>query len=179
MSPARGFAYLALLFLIVLLGVGLAAGGVVWELRARREKEIELRFIGAQFRQAIDAYYEASPTAAKQYPKRIEDLLEDRRFPIPKRYLRRIYRDPFSYKPEWGLIVVQNQLVGIYSRSPGVPVKHNGFSPLDGTFIGARSYEDWRFLAVNLAGSPPVPALDPAAAPRPAGPQRLLAAPSR
>jgi len=178
-SRERGFAYLAVLFLVVLLGVGLAAGGVVWELRARREKEIELLFIGAQVRQAIDAYYDASPTAAKQYPKRIDDLLEDHRFPIPKRYLRRLYRDPFTYKPEWGLIVVQNQLVGVYSLSPGVPVKHDGFAAPDSGFIGAHSYADWQFLAINLAGSPPTPAVDPAVSPRPVGPMRPLTAPSR
>lgn len=157
----RGFAYLVLLFMVALLGVGLAAAGVVWDLRSRREKEAELLFVGAEFRRAIDAYYEGSPTVAKQYPQRLEDLLEDRRFPNPRRYLRRVYRDPLTYAPVWGLIIINGRLVGVYSMAPGTPIRQGGFLGPESSFAGARSYADWRFAAANLAVAPPAPGPDP------------------
>jgi type II secretory pathway pseudopilin PulG len=162
-GQARGFAYLVLLFMVALLGVGLAAAGVVWDLRVRREKEADLLFIGAQFRHAIDAYYDGSPTAAKQYPQSIDDLLEDKRFPNARRYLRRLYRDPFTNAPTWGLIVVNGRLVGVYSLAPGVPVRQSGFLGPEAGFIGAHSYADWRFVGLNAAGTPPPLNTDPAA----------------
>jgi type II secretory pathway pseudopilin PulG len=163
---ARGFTYLLLMFLVVLLGVGLASAGVVWDLRSRRDKEADLLFIGAQFRRAIDAYYDGSPTATKEYPRRFEDLLEDRRFANPRRHLRRVYRDPFTLKEDWGLIVIHGRLVGVYSLASGVPVKRGGFTGPESEFASAGRYADWRFVALNLASSPPA---DPAAVPPPPG----------
>jgi len=160
----HGFAYLSLLFIVALLGVGLAGGGVVWELRSRREKEADLLFMGAEFRHAIDSYYDTSPAAAKQYPQRFEDLLEDRRFPNPKRHLRRVYRDPFTLKQDWGLVVINGRLVGVYSLAAGRPIRQGGFTGADATFAGARSYSDWHFVALNLASAAPTPPPDPAAA---------------
>jgi hypothetical protein len=167
----RGVAYLILLFMVVLLGVGLAAGGTVWQLHARREKEAELLFIGDEVRRAIDGFYDGSPAAAKDYPQRLEDLLEDRRLPLPKRYLRRIYADPFSYKADWGLVVVNNRLIGIYSLAPGTPITKSGFSVADSTFAGAKSYGDWRFISINAASAPPMPASVAPRAPAPAPPR--------
>jgi type II secretory pathway pseudopilin PulG len=170
---ARGLAYLLLLFMVVMLGIALAAAGEVWDLRARREKEADLMSIGAQFRRAIDAYYDGSPTAAKQYPLTLEDLLEDKRFPNPRRYLRRVYRDPFTGAPVWGLIVVNGRLVGVYSLAAGVPIKQGGFVGPETLFAGAHSYADWRFVALNLASAPPAAVPDPTspAAPPPPAPR--------
>lgn len=167
----RGVAYLILLFMVVLLGVGLAAGGTVWQLQARREKEAELLFIGDEVRRAIDGYYDGSPAAAKDYPQRLEDLLEDRRFPVPKRYLRRVYADPFSYKADWGLVMVNNRLIGIYSQASGTPITRSGFSAADITFGSAKSYGDWRFISLNAATAPPLPASVAPASPPPASPR--------
>jgi len=172
---ARGLAYLSLLFLLLLMGLGLAAAGVVWELRSRREKEAELLFIGAQFRRAIDAYYDGSPAAAKQYPQRFEELVEDRRFPNPRRYLRRVYADPFTAKTDWGLVVINGRLVGVYSLAPGKPVRQAGFAGPNAGFAGSQSYADWRFVALNLANAPPaLPSASPTA-PLPARPGRAAA----
>jgi hypothetical protein len=170
---ARGIVYLILLFAVALLGVGLAAGGEVWQLHARREREAELLFIGDEVRHAIDAYFDATPGAAKEYPQRVEDLLEDRRYQVPRRYLRRLYLDPFSAKPEWGLIMVSGRLVGIYSLAAGKPVKQGGFTGPDTAFAGADNYQDWRFMAQNLATAPPV---QPGAAPAPSPNARAAAA---
>ncbi|MDB5804009.1 MAG: hypothetical protein JWN73_1331 [Betaproteobacteria bacterium] len=178
----RGVAYLILLFMVVLLGVGLAAGGTVWQLHARREKEAELLFIGDEVRRAIDGYYENSPAAAMDYPQRLEDLLEDRRLPLTKRYLRRIYVNPFSNKVDWGLVVVNNRLIGIYSQAAGTPITRSGFSTADSTFGSAKSYSDWRFISLNAASTPPMPpSVAPRApapaSPRPATPQPLTLQP--
>jgi len=173
---ARGLAYLLLLFMVALIGVSLAATGVVVDLRVRREKEADLLFDGRQFRDAIDAYFNGSPAAAKQYPQRLDDLVEDRRFPNPKRYLRRVYADPFTAKPDWGLIIVNGQLVGVYSLAPGVPIKQHGFTAPELDFAGAQSYAGWRFVAASLANAPPT---SPATPPGPAPAARTATAPSR
>jgi len=104
MLRSRGFTYIGLLIAVVLLGIGLALVGEVWNTAVKRDRERELLFVGDQFRQAIGRYYESSP-GVKQYPRKLEDLLEDKRFPVMKRYLRRIYLDPMTGKADWGLVM--------------------------------------------------------------------------
>jgi len=53
---ARGFTYLAVLFIVAILLGGLALVGEMWETSARREKEAELLFIGNQYRRAVGFY---------------------------------------------------------------------------------------------------------------------------
>src|ERR1035437_4568653 len=89
----RGLTYLIVLFLVALVGMGLAALGSVWVTDSQRERERELLFIGEQFGVALQRYYDASP-GTKEYPRRLEDLLEDRRFQVPRRHLRQIFPDP-------------------------------------------------------------------------------------
>ena len=92
----RGLTYLIVLFLVALVGMGLAALGSVWVTDSQRERERELLFIGEQFGVALQRYYDASP-GTKEYPRRLEDLLEDRRFQVPRRHLRQIF--PQSGQP--------------------------------------------------------------------------------
>jgi hypothetical protein len=159
---AHGFAYLWLLFLVAALGVSLAAGGVLWELRVRREKEADLLAIGNEFRRAIGDYYRLTPQAAKELPAKLDDLVLDRRGPAPRRHLRRIYRDPLTGQAAWGLVAVEGRISGVYSLAPGVPVKQGGFGDEDSTFEGARRYADWRFV---IAVTPPATAAAPPGAP--------------
>ncbi len=167
---ARGFAYLWLLFFVAAMGASLAAGGVVWEVRVRREKERDLLFIGAEFRRAIANYHRLTPQAAKELPRRLEDLLEDRRGPAPLRHLRRIYPDPLTGRTEWGQVVVQGRVTGVYSLARGVPLRQGDFSESD-AFAGARRYADWRFIPADITappGPPDPPGSTPGAAPAPA-----------
>jgi len=114
----RGFTYLIALLLIAASGFGLAALGEAWSHARQREKEAELRWIGNQFRHAIALYYHRSPAAGARYPQTLEDLIEDRRFPMPQRYLRRIYADPMTGKTEWGLIAAPGGgIMGVQSLS--------------------------------------------------------------
>lgn len=149
MAPGRqgGFTLLAVVFLVALLGVGMAAVGTAWETAARREKEAELLFVGDQYRHAIERYQQATPGSAKTYPKRLEDLLLDRRFPQTVRHLRRLYPDPVTGKSEWGLVKDGEGITGVYSLSKDKPLKQANFTAASKVFDGSASYSDWAFVA--------------------------------
>ncbi len=146
-ARVRGFAYLWLLFFVAAMGASLAAGGVVWEVRVRREKEADLLFMGAEIRRAIAEYHRLTPQAAKELPVTLEDLVDDKRGPSVRRHLRRVYADPLTGRAEWGQVKVQGRLIGVYSLARGVPVRQGGFAEEDIGFSGARAYADWRFVA--------------------------------
>lgn len=146
------------LITIGVLGAGLAAYGELASHAAQREKERELLFVGNQFRQAIGAYYERTPGAVKRFPRALEELLEDRRYPMPQRYLRRMYADPITGKREWGLVEAPGGgIMGVYSLSEAQPIKTGAFTARDGTFADTGRYSDWTFSYV--------PANAPASAP--------------
>lgn len=177
MSPIRnplqqGFTYLGLLFFIALMGVSLALTGVVWHAAQKREKERELLFIGNQFRQAISAYYNRSPGSVKQFPKELKELLKDPRQLAPTRYLRHVYRDPFTGKAVWGLVKSRDdRIMGVYSLSEDEPVKQSNFREADKEFEGKMHYTEWRFV-YNAPLTPAQPT--PAPISVPAVPQPLL-----
>lgn len=97
----NGFVYLWALFSVMLAGIAMAGAGQIWQTKSQREKEVELMFIGEEFRKAIMSYYNNGP---KQYPNSLEDLLQDSRTPNIRRHLRKIYIDPITNTTEWGLI---------------------------------------------------------------------------
>ncbi len=141
-----GFTYIGVLMLVAVSGIGLAGVGIVWHQDAQREREKELLFIGEEFRHAIGSYYESTPDSVKQYPKKLEDLLLDNRFPVTKRHLRKVYTDPFSSDADWGLMMQQDQIVGVYSLSELVPIKTTGFLPQYEAFGSAKKYSEWKFI---------------------------------
>jgi len=152
-APCAGFTYLWVLLMVAVLGIGLAALGQVWTTAAQRDREKELLFIGEQFRRAIGSYYEGTPGPVKQYPARIEDLLEDRRFPIPQRHLRKRFRDPIRGASEWGLVLAANKtIMGIYSNARGSPLITA--APRSVT-TGGPGYGAWQFI--YTPGTDPVP----------------------
>ncbi len=181
-SPRRqgGFTYVAMLVAVAVIGVGLAATGLVWSQSRQREKEQELLFVGDQIRQAIGRYYHGTPGPAKRYPQALEDLLADKRYPNPERYLRRIYTDPMTGKAEWGLMQApEGGIMGVYSLSNGAPIKQAGFQDKDRTSQGATTYYEWRFFyeAPAAPGTQP-PAAAASQAPANAdAPTTALAAP--
>jgi len=151
-SAQRGFTYLAMLLAVAIVGIGLAAAGQSWSTAAQREKEQELLFAGDQFRRAIRLYFRNSPdqrTPGAAYPKALKDLLEDTRRGDTKRHLRRLYADPLTGKPEWGLVTVKapdgERIMGVYSLSGIAPIKTSGFRDENRTFEGARQFSDWTF----------------------------------
>ncbi|MBU1690477.1 MAG: type II secretion system GspH family protein [Gammaproteobacteria bacterium] len=144
-----GFTYIGVLLAVVFIGVALAATGTVWQQTRQREKERELLFVGNQFRQALEGYYEKPPPGkGKKFPQKIEDLLQDDRYPGVKRYLRVIYRDPMTGSAEWGLLKGADQgIVGLYSLSDGEPLKTANFDLDDAGLAGKLHYYEWRFIA--------------------------------
>ncbi len=166
----RGFTYLVLLFMVAIMGAVLAATAMVWHTLAQRDKEQELLFVGHAFRRAIGLYYERTPGAAKQYPKKLDDLLEDKRQVSLARYLRKIYVDPLTAGKEWGLVPGPGgTLMGVYSLSRETPIKTGNFDQADKDFAGKGSYRDWRFVyvptqAVPAVATPPVPGAPPVTA---------------
>lgn len=141
----RGYAYLAVLLAITILGISMSVTGSVWYETSRREKEVELLFAGDQFRRAIQQYYESSP-GPKRYPATLEDLLVDPRYPGTRRYLRRLYRDPLTGKAQWGLLIApEGGIMGVHSQGQGRPQKQTGFPAPYGSFEARARYSDWEF----------------------------------
>jgi type II secretory pathway pseudopilin PulG len=142
----QGFTLAGALILTALLGAGMAAYGEIASHAAQREKERELLFVGNQFRQAIGLYYEGAPGGAKRFPRKLEELLEDNRFPTPRRHLRRMYADPITGQAQWGLLPAPDGgIMGVYSLSEAAVIKSQGFTGRDAVFDGAARYSDWTF----------------------------------
>jgi len=142
-----GFTLLGLLFLVAVLGLGLAALGSVWSTLNQREKEAELLFIGDQYRRALISYYRLGPGLDKHYPKKLADLLRDPRFPNTVRHLRRFWPDPIS-GGDWALLRdEEGGIKGVHSTSTATPRKTAGFSRENAAFEGASQYADWAFVA--------------------------------
>lgn len=156
----RGFTLIGLLFLVAGLGVALATVGTAWQTAAKREKEKELLFVGEQFRMALTAYRNRTPNGQTPYPKNLEDLVLDARFPYPVRHLRKIYRDPVRGTTEWGLVRVEGTIRGIHSLSQELPMKTSGFPPENAGFEGRSQYAQWVFAPVDAPPTSPAGPVD-------------------
>jgi type II secretory pathway pseudopilin PulG len=152
-ASAAGFTYIGLLIAVVVLGIALSAVGTVWRTQAQREREQELIFIGHEFRAAITAYSRATGNGGGQFPQDINDLIEDKRGPEPRHYLRRLYADPMTGAQDWTILQADSLgipgrtgIVGIASSSKAVPLKKAGFSAGEEAFADATCYCDWKFV---------------------------------
>jgi type II secretory pathway pseudopilin PulG len=142
-----GFTYWMLMVIVAVMGIVLATVGEVWHIALKREKEQELLFIGSQFRRALTLYYEHTPPKARRYPSTLEDLLHDPRYAEMQRYLRKVYVDPITGSPNWGLIKgPDGEIFGVYSLSEGEPIKKGHFRPTDKNFEGKTKYSEWVFM---------------------------------
>lgn len=147
MRRQHGFSYLGILFAVAISSVALASLGTLWSLERQREKELELLFIGAEFQRAIAMYYQRSPSSVKRYPRSIDDLLKDNRFPGVQRYLRKNYVDPMTGKREWGLVQApEGGIMGIYSLSNDATLKRSNFPLVYEEFEKSRQYSEWAFV---------------------------------
>ena len=159
-SRQRGFSYLILLFAVAIMGAGLGGTGILWHTAQQRQKEVELLFIGNQIRNALASYYAVTPGNLRRYPGSLEELLKDPRFPTTVRHLRKLYRDPISATPTWGLIAAPGGgIMGVYSTSEAAPLKRSGFDLPNRAFeersiaLGDKmSYREWQFAYI---GAPP------------------------
>lgn len=156
MPRNRGFTYIMVLLWVAISGVMLMALSRAWLLESRRERDTELIYRGEQIREALSTYAVVPvSTGRSRAPERLEDLLEDRRSGQVVRHLRRVWRDPITNSPTWGLVKDENGgIVGVFSTSPKVPL----LGP-----PGTRSYKEWRFEAG--AGAEPAASADAASVP--------------
>lgn len=139
----RGFTYVGFLIFVALAGAGLAAYGEIASHASQREKEAELLFRGNQFRQGISSYYRKE----QRYPQSLEQLIEDKRYPMPVRHLRKLYTDPMTGEANWGLVEAPGGgVMGVYSRSEEAPIKTGNFLLRNQGFEEAKGYADWKFV---------------------------------
>ncbi|MFG6448891.1 type II secretion system protein [Roseateles sp. BYS180W] len=100
-APQRGFTYLWLLFFVALSAAALAGVGTRWQAAAQRERERELHFRSQAFARAIASYRAQAPA---QWPRTVQDLLQDRRGPRTLHHLRQFYPDPYTQQTDWVLV---------------------------------------------------------------------------
>jgi type II secretory pathway pseudopilin PulG len=123
--PPRGVIYPVLLISILVIGVATAGVAQLWSTQVGREKEEELLFRLGEIRRAIVRYR----ADHNRLPKELKDLLEDRTQLQTRRYLRRIYTDPMTGKPDWkpDLLADRTGIVtgiqDVHSRAEGKPLK--------------------------------------------------------
>lgn len=129
-ASQSGSVILGFLVMLALFSVGLLAAAQWLQTMTRSEKEADLLFVGQQYRSAIESYRLTG--GVNQYPRRLEDLLQDPRLPTIKRHLRRLYPDPITGQTTWGIVKAPDGgILGIFSLSTQEPFKRQGFDTAD------------------------------------------------
>jgi type II secretory pathway pseudopilin PulG len=152
-SPLRivgsrnGFTYLSALVFVAIMGIALNTAGGFWSSVMKREREQELLFAGDQIRKAIESYHKYAPGGrVPEYPRSLEDLLKDPRYPSVKRHLRRIYRNPMSKDGKWEYVLDKRAAIkGVFANSQEQPTKKARFPDGYESFEKAAVYADWKF----------------------------------
>lgn len=136
-AKERGFTYLMLLLALAIGAAGLAALGTQWRTTVQRDRELELLFRGGEIAAAI-ARYRAAVANQPEWPRSVEDLLEDRRGGQVRRHLRRYYTDPFTGKTDWVLTRTEDGgFRGVRSRSEAPALITRGFVPGTATALAS------------------------------------------
>lgn len=97
-----GFAMVALLISVFIVGLMLSLALPVWDHAARREREAELIFRGEQYTRAIMLFQRQRPGA---FPSDVDTLVE-------QRFLRKKYRDPMTNDGDFRLLL-QSEMAGM------------------------------------------------------------------
>lgn len=157
MRRCAGFTYLGVLFLVALLALTAGMASAVWATVQQREHERQLAFAGRQIQLAIERYRAQAQGADARFPQELRHLLRDPRVPGVRRFLRQVYVDPMTERPEWGLVrLADGGIVGVHSLSPRKPL---GSPPDLPGVSGGATYVEWRFVAPSA-----LPLLAPPAA---------------
>jgi type II secretory pathway pseudopilin PulG len=152
----RGFTFIGVLILAAVLGIGLVGLARVWSIEAQREREHELLYVGDQYQAAILGYSRSTPAGKPPYPRELTDLLEDRRHPVVRRHLRRLYADPLTGQADWDTVrTADGGILAVRSRHDGVPIKVGNFPPPYAAFESATTYREWVFGAPIRKTAPP------------------------
>ncbi|MFN0160536.1 MAG: type II secretion system protein [Burkholderiales bacterium] len=151
---AGGFTYVGLLILVAVIA-GASASALSFGASAqRRMVEEELLFVGMEFRAAIASFHQTAQ-GLRRYPRDFDELLKDPRDPGVKRHLRRVYPDPLTGRPEWGIVrAPDGGIMGVHSLSRDTPIKQANFPEDWKEFEGKSSYRDWQFVFAPSAVQP-------------------------
>ena len=148
----KGLTFIEVLIAMIIMSILAAAILPMAEVTVKRTKEIALQRALREIRSAIDRYsvdFEKAKSEKKitvsidetGYPEELEDLVNGKEwgdlYPTPRKYLRRIPKDPFDrYDEGWGLRSYKDDpdstvwggvdIYDIYSQSDG--------TALDGTY---------------------------------------------
>ena len=123
---------------ILVIGVATAGVAELWSTQVKREREEELLFRLGEFRRAI-ARYRADHN---RLPKELKEMLEDRSQLQRRRYLRRIYSDPFTGKTDWKLELLADRS-GVVSGIQDVRSQAQG-KPLKVLTVQGKQYNSYR-----------------------------------
>jgi type II secretory pathway pseudopilin PulG len=160
----RGFTYIGLLVVVVIIGLLLTVVSRVWSTTVQREREAQLLWVGHAYRNAIAAYY----VHGGQFPQSLQQLLQDDRSPVPLRYLRQLYPDPMTGQVDWTLIPdpTSQRIMGVASSSKVTPIKRKGFELVDAVFADTDCYCAWQFIYWSRRfGAPSPVSMPPSTAP--------------
>jgi hypothetical protein len=141
----RGVTYLwaLLMVLFITLGLGKLLENVA--MTNKRTREADLLYTGNLYRDAIRQYSQSTPAGAKPYPERLDNLLRDPRYPVIRRYLRRLYPDPITGEAFIPIPAPGGGVMGVRSASLLKPAKRAGFRTDQTAFATAPSYRQWEF----------------------------------
>ncbi|WP_411885863.1 type II secretion system protein [Polaromonas sp. YR568] len=143
-----GLVLLAVLIFMLLTTLSASAMVELQRTHTQRAKEAELLFVGDQFRRAIKSYYSSVPAGKSQtLPRSLNDLLEDTRFPMPVRHLRRVYPDPMTGEADWVPVQGAGGIMGVHSRSTLSAFKKREFPVQYRDFQDKETYAEWVFVA--------------------------------
>lgn len=144
-KSSQGFTYIGVLAVLSVMMIAMGAVAQVWHTQMQHENEQELLFIGHEFREAIGKYYVQS---GRGFPTSLAVLTgAEGDAKLNPRYLRKIYRDPFTGSNEWGVVLgINAEIVGIHSLSEMAPYKTADFSDKDSTLEGKKKYSEWEFI---------------------------------
>ncbi len=157
-----GLVLIALMLMLILVGIGALSAAEIWSTARKREREVELLWVGDQYRRAVESYWKTTPGPRKVLPSTITQLLNDDRFPNPVHHLRQAYRDPMAEDTDFEPVIINNALVGVHSTSTAVPMKHAHFPKKYAQFATAEDYSQWKFVFVPpTRPNAPAPAVTP------------------
>lgn len=145
-GTAGGYALIAALILVIMASLATTVAVNSAQLDAQRERELQLLFVGNQFRNALASYYASGAGGVTQFPETLQQLLIDERWPQARHHLRKLWSDPITNSPDWVLVRSQGRIVGVHSRSTAAPLKRANFGE-GNDFAQAKSYADWVFAA--------------------------------
>lgn len=152
----EGFTFIAVLAAMMMLALGTQGVMTYVSQQAQREREAELLRIGETYAKAIGAYYESTPGSIKQWPRKLEDLLEDRRLVTIQRHMRETYPDPITRSTSWGVVAAPDGgITGVYSPSTATPIRTGSIELSSLTLPPARRYADWQFVYAPPPTQPP------------------------